>query len=145
MPVDFQVACAAKMDPVLLYSVLRLRNDVFIVEQGAAYDDLDGRDIEPGARLFWAEDGGSILATLRVLAEPDGRRIGRVATAAEARGQGLVAQLMRRAVGEYGGERIALDAQQQLERWYQKFGFSAVAKSSLRTGFPTSPCDELPG
>lgn len=79
---------------------------------------MNDSDIEPGARLFWAEDGGRVLATLRVLVEPDGYRIGRVATAVEARGQGLAAELMRRAVTACEGASIVLDAQQPLEGWY---------------------------
>src|SRR5690606_28978502 len=92
--VTFHEASAAGMDPILLYSILKLRVDVFVVEQSAAYDELDGRDIESSARLHWAEDEGEVLATLRVLAEVDGSRIGRVATASAARGRGLAAELM---------------------------------------------------
>lgn len=137
MSVKFQESRVAKMDPLSLYSILKLRTDVFVVEQGSAYEELDGRDIEPDARIFWAEDDCNVLVTLRVLAEEDGWRIGRVATRAAARGQGLAAELMRRAVDECDGERIVLDAQQPLERWYEAFGFPALVRSSLRTGFLT--------
>lgn len=107
-------ASAAEMDSLSLYSVLKLRTDVFVVEQGSAYDELDGRDVEPDARMLWAEGDNKVLATLRVLAEEDGWRIGRVATEVAARGQGLAAELMRRAVDVCAGEKIVLDAQQPL-------------------------------
>ncbi|MGA7204027.1 MAG: GNAT family N-acetyltransferase [Specibacter sp.] len=127
------------MDSLRLYSVLKLRTDVFVVEQGAAYEELDGRDVEPDARMFWAEDGDGVLATLRVLAEVDGWRIGRVATASTARGQGLAAELMRRAVGQCAGDTIVLDAQQPLERWYEAFGFTRSGEIFFEDGIPHVP------
>lgn len=139
MPVSFHEAAAAEMDPILLYSILKLRVDVFVVEQGAAYEELDGRDVEPAARLFWAEDEGDVLATLRVLAEADGWRIGRVATAAAARGRGLAAELMRRAIAGCAGEAIVLDGQLQLERWYQGFGFTRSGEIFIEDGIPHVP------
>lgn len=133
MPTSFHEAIASEMDPILLYSILKLRVDVFVVEQRAAYEELDGRDIEPSARLYWAEDEGKVLATLRVLTEVDGSRIGRVATASAARGRGLAAELMRRAVAACAGQLVVLDAQQQLEHWYQGFGFTRDGKPQPRS------------
>lgn len=127
------------MDPETLYALLKLRLDVFVVEQGAAYEELDGRDVEPGARLLWAEDAHGILATLRVLSEADGWRIGRVATAAAARGQGLAAELMRQAVAACAGDQIVLDAQQHLEHWYAAFGFSRSGEVFIEDGIPHLP------
>ncbi|APF35761.1 GNAT family N-acetyltransferase [Microbacterium paludicola] len=111
-----------------LYRLLWLRVSVFVVEQAAAYPELDGRDLEPDTELFWIEDDRRVLATLRLLRDASGNaRIGRVATAADARGRGLSAQLMRAAV-ERAGERwpgavIDLDAQKHLADWYGRFGF----------------------
>lgn len=139
MTVSFHEASAAEMDSVRLYSVLKLRVDVFVVEQRAAYDDLDGRDVEPSARLHWAEDEGKVLATLRVLAEVDGSRVGRVATASAARGRGLAAELMRRAIATCAGQTIVLDAQQRVERWYQGFGFARSGEIYLEDGIPHVP------
>ena len=139
MPVSFHEAIAAEMDPTVLYSILKLRVDVFVVEQGAAYEELDGRDVEPGARLYWAEDEGNVLATLRLLKEADGSRIGRVATASAARGRGLAAELMRRAIAACAGQRIVLDGQLQLERWYEGFGFARSGEVFVEDGIPHVP------
>ncbi|MCR2813777.1 MULTISPECIES: GNAT family N-acetyltransferase [Microbacterium] len=139
MPVSFHEAAPAEMDPVRLYSILKLRIDVFVVEQRAAYDDLDGRDVEPGARLYWAEEDGRVLATLRVLRETDGRRIGRVATAAAARGRGLAAELMRRAVDACAEAQIVLDGQLQLEGWYAGFGFTRSGEVFVEDDIPHIP------
>ena len=72
----------ADLDTVTLYALLRLRSDVFVVEQACPYPELDGRDDEPGTEHRWFEDdAGAPTAYLRTLAENDGAtRIGRVVT-----------------------------------------------------------------
>lgn len=145
MTVSFHKAAIAEMDPVKLYSILRLRVDVFVVEQQAAYAELDGRDIEPTARMYWAEEDGAVLATLRVLTEPDGARIGRVATASAARGRGLAAELMRRAIADNAEETIVLDAQQHLEAWYEGFGFARSGEVFVEDGIPHIPMTRAAG
>jgi ElaA protein len=127
------------LDIVTLHEILRLRQDVFVVEQHAAYADIDGRDLEPGTLQFWAGQG-SVDSTLRLLREPDGtERIGRVATAAAARGQGLAARLMEAAIAEARSPRIALDAQAHLEQWYGRFGFVRSGAGFDEDGIPHIP------
>lgn len=127
MPLTLHLAPAADIDPITLYRILWLRVSVFVVEQNAAYAELDGADIERGAELVWAEDSGDVLATLRILRERDAMRIGRVATARTARGQGIAAQLMTMAIERcettMPGAPIEIDAQAQLAEWYARFGF----------------------
>jgi len=41
------------LNTTTLYALLRLRVDVFVVEQQCAYPELDGRDLEPRARHYW--------------------------------------------------------------------------------------------
>jgi ElaA protein len=114
----------ATLDPITLYRILAVRVDVFVVEQACVYRELDGRDLESSARLVWAERSGEILATLRLLSEPDGaRRIGRVATVGAARGQGLAAHLVLRALQLSDTSDVVLDAQAHLSDWYARFGF----------------------
>jgi ElaA protein len=122
-----------------LYRLMMLRQDVFVVEQEAAYPDLDGRDLETSALLFWVEDDDQILATLRVLTDPAERRIGRVATAASARGRGLAAELMTRAIDACGSAPIVVDAQAQLEGWYARFGFARSGPNFVEDGIPHIP------
>ncbi|MBT2503425.1 GNAT family N-acetyltransferase [Curtobacterium sp. ISL-83] len=111
------------LDIVTLHEILRLRQDVFVVEQACAYPDMDGRDLEPGTVQYWMGQG-SVDATLRFLREPDGtERIGRVATAERARGQGLAGQLIEAAIADSRTASIALAAQAHLEHWYGRFGF----------------------
>jgi ElaA protein len=113
-----------------MYRILRLRTDVFVVEQQCPYPELDGRDLEPGARWAWASQDGEVLATLRILTDqqqPDGgpvARIGRVATARSARSAGIASVLLRYALAAIPADTVVvLDAQTPLEGWYQRFGF----------------------
>ncbi|MGN7191052.1 MULTISPECIES: GNAT family N-acetyltransferase [unclassified Curtobacterium] len=127
------------LDVVTLHEVLRLRQDVFVVEQECAYGDIDGRDLEPGTLQFWAGQG-SVDATLRLLREPDGtERIGRVATARHARGQGLGARLMEAAIAESRSGSIAIHAQAHLERWYGRFGFVRSGDDFVEDAIPHVP------
>jgi ElaA protein len=122
--VDVRDATLAELDPITLYRILALRSEVFVLEQQAAYLDPDGRDLEPTARQLWIERDGAVVATLRLLFDDERTaRIGRVATAKDARGAGLAAQLMRRALELTGGQEVVLDAQTYLFDWYAGFGF----------------------
>jgi ElaA protein len=133
---------AAELDPATLYRILQLRVDVFVVEQHCCYPELDGRDLEPGTRLVWAEYDGvvDVVATLRILTEPDGSaRIGRVATAQQARGRGVAARLMRRALEITGDRPVELHAQSYLMQWYAGFGFTVCGAEFLDDGIPHTP------
>lgn len=113
-----------ELHPRELYELLRLRAEVFVVEQRCAYLDLDGRDVESDTRHVWVRgDGDEVLACLRILVEPGGeRRIGRVATKATARGAGLAGALIGHALTGWTGPAV-LAAQAHLEGWYATFGF----------------------
>ena len=143
-PIAIRDAAVAELDPVTLYRVLALRVEVFVVEQACAYPELDGRDLEPGARLVWATRGDDVVATLRVLIDGGGdARIGRVATARAARSGGLAARLMERALvlaSELApGRDVVLDAQSPLENWYGLFGFTRVGPDFDEDGITHLP------
>jgi ElaA protein len=118
---------AGDLDVPLLYELLRLRVDVFVVEQASPYSELDGRDLEESTRHFWlAGDGwgAPMLGCLRLLQEPDEVfRIGRVCTARSVRGRGLGRQLIEAALAEVGDGPCVLDAQDHLAGLYRGYGF----------------------
>jgi ElaA protein len=125
----------AELSPAELYGILRLRVDVFVVEQACPYPELDGRDAEPGTvHLWYAAADGTVLSTIRVLDNGADRSIGRVATAAGARGQGLSAELVRRGIALCAGRTIDIGAQAYLEAWYQRFGFRRSGLDYLEDG-----------
>jgi len=121
-----------KLTAAQLYALLRLRSDVFIVEQEAAYADVDGLDLLPSTTHLWCEGP---TAYLRLLTEPDGTaRIGRVCVAVEARGTGLGAVLMAAAVEHLGNVPMVLDAQTYALPFYEKFGFVVAGERYLEDG-----------
>ncbi len=126
MTVALRRSWAADLDTATLYRLLRLRVDVFVVEQECAYPELDGRDLLASTRHFWLDDG-SVLGTLRLLEEAvdgvTGFRIGRVCVAADARKHGYTTRLMQAALAETGSATVRLDAQSHLAGMYAKFGF----------------------
>ncbi len=149
MTVAYHRSAVADLDPVVLYRLLELRVAVFVVEQAAAYPDVDGRDVEPGAELLWAEEDGAVLGTARVLREPEAMRIGRVATAPDARSRGVASALMRLAVErctEVAPEApMVLDAQEHLADWYARFGFAIDGERFHEDGIPHVPMRRGPG
>jgi ElaA protein len=128
-----------ELDASTLYDLIRLRVDVFVVEQHCPYPELDGRDTEPSAVHWWIEDAGTPVASLRQLAEPDGStRIGRVVTAPSARGNGLAATLIDAALTTIDGP-VVIDAQAHLARWYWRFGFEIVGDVFIEDGIDHLP------
>lgn len=147
---------APDLAPPELYALLRLRVEVFVVEQDCPYPELDGRDLEPRTRHYWLAgagaahadaprpatggDPGPVLGTVRLLEEPDGGyRIGRVCTRADARGRGLGAQLMSAALAEVGSGACVLDAQEQQVAFYERFGFTGTGPSFVVDGIAHVP------
>jgi ElaA protein len=130
----------AELAPATLYRILALRSDVFVVEQQCPYLDPDGRDLEATAVQVWAERDGQPVATLRLLRDADGcLRIGRVATARSARGEGVAARLMQRALELAGAEEVVLNAQSYLQPWYARFGFERDGEEFLEDDIPHVP------
>ncbi|TFV87712.1 GNAT family N-acetyltransferase [Blastococcus sp. CT_GayMR20] len=129
----------AELTPFEVYGLCRLRVDVFVVEQECPYPELDGRDTEPATVHLWLEEDGGILATIRVLDDGATRAIGRVATAASARGRGLAAQLMEEGIALCEGFPITLGAQAHLEGWYERFGFRRSGPGYVEDGIPHVP------
>jgi ElaA protein len=137
-------AALADIDPRTLYDLLRLRVDVFVVEQACPYPELDGRDAEPDAVHWWVEEDDAVLACLRVLTEPDDvHRIGRVVTAPAARGRGLAAVLIGRALAGVSGA-VVLGAQSHLADWYARFGFVRTGPDYVEDGIPHTPMARSP-
>ena len=116
----------ADLDAATAYDVWRLRQQVFVVEQGSPYPDLDGRDSEPTTRHLLLRHGGELVGYARVLDEGGLARIGRVVVAKHARGQGFAGRLVRAALDVIGDQEIRLDAQTDLRDWYASYGFEVT-------------------
>ena len=121
-----------------LYAILRLRSEVFVVEQSCVYLDPDGRDAEPETHHWWTERNGAPVAYLRLLDDGAARRIGRVVTHAAARECGMAAQLLQTVLGNTSGPWV-LDSQSHLTEWYERFGFVVAGDEFIEDGIPHVP------
>lgn len=125
-----------------LYEYLKLRSEVFVVEQACIYLDLDGRDDRAWHVLGYADDG-SLLACTRIFDGGDYMEdpsIGRVAVKASHRGKGLGKAIMEASVREvekrFNPDRILLSAQTYLKAFYRNLGFREYGDEYLEDGIP---------
>lgn len=124
-----------------LYALMKLRVDVFVVEQACPYPELDGKDVAALHLRLLAD--GELLAAARIL-KPEGEdkpvKIGRVVVSPAHRGKRLGDSVMQEAIREaerlYPGRPIALSAQSHLERFYRSLGFLPVSDEYLEDGIP---------
>jgi len=138
--VELHAASFDELDPATLYALLRMRVDVFVVEQHCPYPELDGRDTEAGTRHLWTTEAGVPVGYLRMLAEPDGGvRIGRVCVAASARRRGVAGRLVAAALGRLDGRPCVLDAQAHVVGFYAAFGFTPTGPRYVEDGIPHVP------
>ena len=111
-----------------LYTVMRLRQEVFVLEQNCVYPDLDGLDLSADHILFWED--GELLAYLRCLkpglSYPQSS-IGRIVVSPTARGRDLGRELVTRGIAynfqQWPDSDIRIGAQRYLEAFYCSLGF----------------------
>jgi len=132
----------AGLSPFEVHDLLKLRQDVFILEQASLFADIDGKDPAALHFLVTKRQGGAVVGAVRLFTDREAgeARIGRVVIAPEARGVGLGRFLMRAGVNEAEGLvpgcRILLSAQQHLEAFYRSFGFETVSEVYIEDGIP---------
>lgn len=127
-----------ELDARTLYDLLRLRCDVFVVEQDCAFLDLDGRDLEPDAEQLWIADEAGVAAELRLLHERGHEwSLGRVVARADVRSTGVASRLLRAGLDrlrELGCRSVTIGAQAHLVDWYGRFGFERAGARYLEDG-----------
>ncbi len=128
-----------------LHDLLKLRVDVFVVEQACAYPELDGRDLLPDTEHLWIADTDGPRVALRILADPEGRRIGRVVTRPDQRGLGLAGRLMEWAHDHVGSITTVLDGQSHLRAFYERLGYAVVGPEFVEDGIPHLPMRRTSG
>ncbi len=140
--VHWRCEALPSMSAVALYRVLKLRSEVFVVEQQCIYLDPDGRD-EDAWHLQALDSDGAVLAYARLLppqSAQDAARIGRVITAPSARGTGLGRALMQEALVAcarlWPDAPLELGAQAHLRDFYGSFGFAAISDVYDEDGIP---------
>ena len=124
-----------------LYQILRLRNEVFVVEQACVYQDCDNKDLK-SMHLFY-KDKGTIVAGVRIVPKGisyDEVSIGRVVTNHKYRRDGLGSEMMKKAIAfiedEWNETVIRISAQEYLLTFYQNLGFEIVSDCYLEDDIP---------
>lgn len=122
-----------------LYELLRIRSDVFVVEQNCPYQDLDYDD--QAAIHLWLTDRDRIVALCRVC--PAGTHmeevsIGRVITTVRGKGYGKQIMLagMEAAREHFGATRIDLEAQEYAKGFYEQVGFRQSSDTFILDDIP---------
>ncbi|THH40556.1 GNAT family N-acetyltransferase [Neolewinella litorea] len=142
MPVNWKVYTFDELDVHLLYAILALRQEVFVVEQTCWYLDADGKD-QAALHVVGTREG-KVVAYTRILQKgisyPEYASIGRVITAPSARGQGLGRPLMQESIRilyeRYGVQPIKIGAQAHLQSFYGSLGFVGVGEIYDEDGIP---------
>ena len=124
-----------------VYDILKLRTDVFVVEQACAYGEVDGKDKQ--CLHVFATKARQVIAYARIvpprLSYPE-ISIGRVVVDAAYRKDGLGGVLIRYTIEkieeEFGAQAIQIGAQCYLKKFYESFGFVAVSDDYLEDGIP---------
>ncbi len=125
-----------------LYSLLKLRTDVFFLEQRIDETELDDRDREPTTVHYFMQDAAGTAAYLRTLvdAAPSHRDashlVGRVVVRADRRGEGLAQELMQRALADLAGHAVILHSQAYIAPLYAKLGFEPFGEVYQEAGIP---------
>ena len=126
-----------------LYAILKLRSEVFVVEQRCAYLDPDGQDLDGDTCHLMGWNGDQLVAYLRLL-DPESQGgdvvIGRVLTAPAGRGKGLGHEMMEQALKQaekrWPEVPIYLSAQAHLQGYYGRYGFVVAGEEYLEDDIP---------
>ncbi len=124
-----------------LYNILKLRVDVFVVEQNCPYPELDNDDQK--ATHIWLENNGEPLAYCRIF-PPEIKykeaSIGRVVCHPNFRGKNHGRMLMQKAISTieklYNTTAIRISAQDYLLTFYESLGFVSTKKKYVEDGIP---------
>ncbi|MGB6127609.1 MAG: GNAT family N-acetyltransferase [Psychrilyobacter sp.] len=130
-----------ELTPIEVYEILRVRSEVFVVEQNCVYNDEDGKDIESIHIMIKKND--KIIAYLRVIKPGisyDNASIGRVLVTPESRKMGLARKIvcagMDYIINNWNEEKITIGAEDYLKKFYKSLGFKVVSEVYLEDGIP---------
>jgi len=124
-----------------LYSLLKLRSQVFVVEQNCVYQDMDGKD-EKALHLL-GEFNDEIVAYARLFKAGDyfeNASIGRVVIHPDARDKKWGHQMMQEAIAaiesNFNAKQITISAQLYLKKFYESHDFVQMSEMYLEDDIP---------
>ena len=124
------------------YNILKLRSEVFVVEQNCVYQDLDGKD-DRAMHLFYKEEN-EMIAYTRIFQKGDyyqeNPSIGRVVVSKKERGKEIGKSIMKESIlyikNNYNNKSIELSAQKYLDKFYKDLDFYSEGDDYLEDGIP---------
>lgn len=130
------------LDNQKLYEILKLRTDIFVVEQNCPYPEIDGRDQE--AIHFYASYNKVVIAYCRIFLPGSlyskEASIGRIAVVKDYRGNNLghiivdkSLQIIEKKVGKTD---VKISAQAYLKKFYEDHGFKTISEEYVWDGIP---------
>ena len=131
-----------ELDPDTLHAFLKLRSDIFVVEQSCVFSEMDG--VDPACEHLCGRDASGALRVYLRLVPPGAKvvqlALGRLVVAPQARKHGLARAAMqegiRRCAMRYPGQPIFLASQQHLGAFYGSLGFEITGGVYLEDGIP---------
>jgi len=141
---NWQIKSFNQLTTEELYDILKLRVDVFVVEQECFYPELDDLDRHSETRHVFLYQQGKISTYLRILpvgtTYPEHCSIGRVVIAEAYRGKGLAHKLIELGINTckdvFSGCKIKISAQEHLSSFYQMHQFNICSEMYLEDGIP---------
>jgi ElaA protein len=125
-----------------IYNILKLRSEVFVVEQNCVYQDIDEKD-QKAIHLF-IEKNSEIIAYTRIFKKGDyyeeNPSIGRVVVSKKERGKNLGKEIMKKSINfvkeNMDEKKIELSAQKYLDKFYKELQFYSEGEDYLEDGIP---------
>lgn len=141
MEIRWKIKAFEELSVHELYDILKLRSEIFVVEQNSVYLDIDGKD-KLALHLF-GEFEGKIVAYSRLFKSGitfDNASIGRVVVDANYRDKKWGHDLMREAIAgiqfHFGENKITIGAQLYLKKFYERHGFIQTSEMYLEDDIP---------
>ena len=141
MPIKWVTKKFEALSVVELYQILRLRSEIFVVEQNCVYQDLDNKD-QKALHLFGEYDG-KIIAYSRLFKAGDYfdcSSIGRVGVDENYRDKKFGHELIKQGIAEiknhFNEEKITISAQLYLKKFYESHGFIQTSEMYLEDDIP---------
>jgi len=143
MALQFQHYTFDELSTSLLYNIMKVRQEVFIVEQNCPYLDADGKD-QAAYHLLGTYEADEVVAYTRLLPKgvsyPEYCSIGRVLTTEKARGQGAGKDIMLQSIATcrklFSNQKIKISAQSYLVKFYTDLGFEPTGETYLEDNIP---------
>ena len=124
-----------------LYEILKLRSEVFVVEQNCIYQDVDDIDKRSYHIYMKEKDKPEVKVYIRVFEKDcDTAQIGRVVAAKDVRRKGYATVLLKKGIdiskNEMKKKKVYLEGQVYVAKLYEKVGFKIISDEFLEDGIP---------